>query len=68
MEYKALYKVKEVAEILLVNPASVYKLIRSGELPAIKLGEIKVRGRDLEMFLNNYPAISNEDREEEIRI
>lgn len=61
MEYKALYRVKEVAEILLVNPSSVYKFIKSGELPAIKLGETKIRGTDLERFIATRPAIVYED-------
>lgn len=56
MEYKPLYKVAEVSKILLINTSAVYKLIKSGELPAIKLGEMKVRGRDLESFIDNYPA------------
>lgn len=61
MEYKPLYKVAEVSKILLINTSAVYKLIKSGELPAIKLGEMKVRGRDLERFIDNYPAYTGDE-------
>jgi excisionase family DNA binding protein len=61
MEYKALYRVSEVAEILQTNVNFVYKLIKEKQLPAIKLGAAKVRGRDLEMFINNYPESSYEE-------
>ena len=61
MEYKPLYRVTEVSKILLTNPSSVYKLIKSGQLTAIKLGELKVRGRDLEKFINDYPAYTGDE-------
>lgn len=61
MEYKPLYKVAEVSKILLMNSSSVYKLIKSGELPAIKLGELKVRGRDLERFIDNLPVYTGDE-------
>ena len=61
MEYKPLYKVTEVAKILIVNTSTVYKLIKAGELPAIKLGDTKVRGTDLEKFIANYPAITADE-------
>ena len=57
MEYKPLYKVAEVAKILIVNNSTVYKLIKAGELPAIKLGDTKVRGTDLEKFIANLQTI-----------
>jgi excisionase family DNA binding protein len=59
MEYKALYTVKETAKVLCTGTNRVYALIRSKELPAIKLGEIKIKGTDLEAFINNYPAVDN---------
>ena len=49
-----LYKVKEVAEILKVNPNYVYDLIYSGLLPAIKLGSWKVPANAVEDFINEY--------------
>jgi excisionase family DNA binding protein len=66
MEYKALYRVSEVAEILQTNVNFVYKLIKEKQLPAIKLGAAKVRGRDLESFINNYPVCSYEEVEEDM--
>lgn len=55
MEYKPLYTVKEAAEILMVGINTVYDLIHSKELPALKLGQYKIRGKDLETFINTYP-------------
>lgn len=66
MEYKALYRVSEVAEILQTNVNFVYKLIKEKQLPAIKLGAAKVRGRDLENFINNYPVCSYEEVDEDM--
>lgn len=54
--YKPLYTVKEVSEILKVNVSTVYQLIKSKQLPPIKLGAVKIRGADLENFINNYPT------------
>jgi excisionase family DNA binding protein len=61
MEYKALYRVCEVAEILQTNVSSVYELIKTNQLPAIKLGAIKVKGKDLEAFIDDYPTCSHEE-------
>ncbi len=55
MEYKPLYTVKETAEILMVGINTVYDLIHTKELPALKLGQYKIRGTDLEKFINDYP-------------
>jgi excisionase family DNA binding protein len=49
-----LYTVKEVSQILKVNVHRVYDLIRSGMLPALKLGSLKVRKEALERFLAEY--------------
>lgn len=46
-----LYTVKEVSEILKTNTSFVYKLINEGNLPAIKIGSIKVRKQTLEAFV-----------------
>lgn len=54
--YKPLYTVKEAAKILKVNVNTVYELINTGQLPRLKLGTIKIRGNDLETFINSYPA------------
>lgn len=54
--YKPLYTVKEVSKMLLVNPNAVYDLMNRGELPYLVLGSRKVRGSDLERFIESYPA------------
>lgn len=55
--YKPLYTVKEAAEVLMVNEESVRTYIRNGELKALKLGATKIRGTDLESFIESYEAI-----------
>lgn len=49
-----LYTVKEVAGKLKVNVHKVYDLIHAGLLPALKLGNIKVRKESLDEFLLKY--------------
>ena len=51
---KLLYTVKEVAELIHCNPSHTYKLIRKGLLPALKLGQLKVRHVALVDFLEKY--------------
>lgn len=53
--YKPLYTVKQVSKILLVNVNEVYELINSNKLPHLQLGSKKVRGSDLERFIETYP-------------
>ncbi len=55
-EYNALYSVKEVAALMEVSINSVYALLRSGRLPYIQLGAMKIRGSDLEKFIESYPV------------
>ena len=38
-----IYTVKEVSQMLHTNPAFVYRLIKLGLLPALKLGSIRAR-------------------------
>lgn len=54
--YKPLYTVKEVSKILMVNPNTVYGFMNNGVLPYLVLGSRKVRGSDLERFIESYPA------------
>lgn len=46
-----LYTVAEVAKLIKTNPAYVYELIKTGLLPALKLGSYKVRKVALLEFL-----------------
>ncbi len=48
-EYKSL---EEVAEMLGVTYQLIYRLVRSGELPAVRLGKLyRVSSRDLDAYL-----------------
>lgn len=49
-----IYSVPEVAKVIKTNPTYVYSLIKSGLLPAIKLGSLKVRRVALLQFLAKY--------------
>ena len=46
-----LLSVSEVAKELRVNRNYIYKLIKEGELKAVKIGSIKVRKEDLEEYV-----------------
>lgn len=52
-EYEPLYTVKEASKVLKISVQDTYKLIRSGELPCLIIGSKKIRGRDLEAFINS---------------
>lgn len=54
--YKPLYTVKEAASVLKVNPCMVYELIKGRKLPYLLLGQKKIRGSDLERFIEGYPV------------
>lgn len=64
--YKPLYTVKEASKVLKVNTDSVYDLIKKRQLPALRLGAMKIRGSDLERFIEKYPTgeIDGADQEE----
>ena len=49
-----IYTVKEVSKILKTNVDYVYKLIKAGLLPTIKLGTIKIKSSSLEAFIDMY--------------
>lgn len=48
-----LYTVSEVSKMLKVNRNYVYKLIKNGELEAVKIGSIKIREEVLNRYVNN---------------
>ncbi|WP_024348002.1 helix-turn-helix domain-containing protein [Lacrimispora indolis] len=60
--YEPLYTVKEVSKILKVNTDAVYEFIKEEKLPCLLLGSKKVRGSDLERFIEQYP-VSNPKEE-----
>ena len=45
-----LLTVSEVAKLLGVNRNFVYKLIKDGELQSYKIGSVKIRTEDLEVY------------------
>lgn len=52
-----LFTVKGVAKIMKTNPSYVYKLIKCGKLPVIKLGAYKIRKEALEQFLMEHEGM-----------
>lgn len=62
--YEPLYTVKEAAKVLKVNVSAVYRLINTTQLVGLRLGSVKVRGSDLERFLEQYPALNPEEAKE----
>lgn len=63
--YEPLYTVKEAAKVLKINVSAVYRLINTKQLVGLRLGSVKVRGSDLERFLEQYPALNPEEAKEE---
>lgn len=57
--YKPLYTAPEVAKVLRININAVYDLMNKGKLPYLVLGSKKVRGSDLERFIEKYPTENN---------
>lgn len=56
-----LYTTKEAAEVLQVGDRIVRKLVSSGHLRAIKLGGIKIRGSELERFMEQSEGLDYTD-------
>lgn len=67
--YKPLYTVKDAAKILLVTPNTLYDLMNTGKIPYLVLGSgkgtRKIRGSDLERFIETYPTENYQKRDEE---
>ena len=55
-EYKSIYSAKEVSQILQISINTVYHLMNTGKLPYLFLGSKKIRGSDLERFIEKYPV------------
>jgi excisionase family DNA binding protein len=54
--YKQIYTAKEAAKLLQINLNAIYDLMNSGQLPYLVLGSRRIRGTDLETFINTFPA------------
>lgn len=54
MNMRLLYRVKEVAEMLGVGRSKAYELVRTGEIPAVRVGSsLRVRGEDVLAYVEN---------------
>jgi excisionase family DNA binding protein len=54
----------EVARLLGVHKATVYRRIHQGEIRALRLGEtgpLRVRSDELERWLQRYPVVPREE-------
>ncbi|HEY9162138.1 MAG TPA: helix-turn-helix domain-containing protein [Desulfomonilia bacterium] len=53
IEQNAVYTVKEAAELLKMSEASMWRLVRSGELESVKLGKLRrIKGQALLSLLD----------------
>jgi excisionase family DNA binding protein len=58
---------REVAEVMRVSTMTVYRLIKSGELPAIRVGKhLRIRGADVVTFLDDRVVHSSVGTADEI--
>ena len=66
---RSLLSPAEIAELLGVHRASVYRRIQDGSLPALRLGgeygPLRIRAEELEAWLTQYPAGPAEGRRNE---
>jgi excisionase family DNA binding protein len=54
IEHDRLLNADDVAKLFKISKSMAYKLIREGEIPAIKLGRlVRVRRSDLAAFIND---------------
>lgn len=63
-QYQALYTVREATKVLRTGERYIRQLIRSGELPAIRLGSggyLRIRGIDLENYINGMETVRDID-------
>jgi excisionase family DNA binding protein len=60
-----LWTVAEVADHMRVSNMTVYRLIKAGQLPAIRVGKnYRIRGRDLTAYLDASVTHGDEAREQ----
>lgn len=63
-QYQAVYTVREATKVLRTGERYIRQLIRSGELPAIRLGSggyLRIRGIDLESYINGMETVRDID-------
>lgn len=68
-EYKSILTVAEVAEAMDISRSAIYKMVKSGELPCIKIGKsvrfekIKLIKAFEKMQINSQEEITDENEE-----
>ena len=55
-----LYTVKDTAKLLGVSVNKVYELIQNGELKAFDLGHWKIKGEEINRYIDSLPEIRPE--------
>lgn len=58
---EVLYTVKETSKLLKTNPNYIYELIKKGLLPALKLGNLKIRRSAILEFLKKNEGLDLTD-------
>lgn len=69
-QYQALYTIREATKVLRMGEKYVRQLIRDGELPAIRLGSggyLRIRGIDLENYINGQATVTEVEEADENR-
>ena len=61
--FQPIYTITEASKVLRTNRNFVYDEIRRGHLPALKLGSMKIRGTDLEKYIQSYPTTDQVEEE-----
>lgn len=56
-----LLTVKETSKILKINVGKVYELVKSGLLPALKLGSIKIPASSIDSFIQSQIGMDLSD-------
>ncbi len=55
MDEKLIYRIADVAAYLGVSRSKVYELVRTGQLPSVKIDGIRrIRGRDVMAFIDAH--------------
>jgi excisionase family DNA binding protein len=62
MNDKLLYRVPDVAAFLSLSRTKVYELVRTGELPSVRIGGARrVRGEDLAHYVDSLVRVDAAD-------
>ncbi len=60
-----LFNVVEVGRILGLKPSTVYHMVRSGRIPAVRIGEcVRISERTLQAIVDSAEALNGEQAEQ----